>query len=120
MNADPTAIGYLRADVSGPQLEWDKRRIRRLAKRLGYALLRIVVFAPQTDDMTARLVNVTRHLHVDAVIVPSVEHFDGAQAPVPLVQAADVICGDSEHTEARWFIPPLPIAKPENRAGVSK
>ncbi|NNH75021.1 hypothetical protein HLB23_35105 [Nocardia uniformis] len=87
MSPQPTAIGYLRRDVSGIRQEWDETHIRSLARRFGYDLAKIVAFGPDTDAPITRLINVART--VDAVIVPSVEHFDGGAVPGPLVKVAD-------------------------------
>ncbi|MFQ6393293.1 recombinase family protein [Nocardia sp. KC 131] len=105
MRARPTAIGYLRRDVSGIAQEWDEIQIRSVAKRLGYDLAKTVVFGRETDRPECRLLNVIRAVDADAVIVPSAEHFDGS-IPDPLVQACDVVTVSPENTYARW---PLPI-----------
>ncbi|WP_405137102.1 recombinase family protein [Nocardia sp. NBC_01388] len=104
----PTAIGYLRRDVSGFRQDWDETRIRSRAKRLGYDLAKIVVFGPNTDAPLERLINVVRNVDADAVIVPTATHFDGAEIPAPLVNVAEVITVDPEQTYARWLLPPWP------------
>ncbi|WP_328411738.1 hypothetical protein [Nocardia sp. NBC_00403] len=42
----PTAIGYLRSDISGTAQNWDEIRMRSLAKRYGYDLAKNIVFTP--------------------------------------------------------------------------
>ncbi|MCU1645190.1 MAG: hypothetical protein JWN03_5465 [Nocardia sp.] len=102
----PTAVGYLRRDVSGIRQNWDETQVRSRAKRLGYDLAKIVVFGPDTDAPVERLINVVRRVDADAVIVPSATHFDGAEIPAPLVKVAEVITVDPERTYARWLLPP--------------
>ncbi len=102
----PGAIGYLREDVSGARRQWDEVRIRRLAARLGYDLRRVAVFGPHTDRPIYRLRVLVANLGVDAVIVPSLEHFENGGVPGDLVERADVITVSPEQTFARWLIPP--------------
>ncbi|MCU1641607.1 MAG: hypothetical protein JWN03_1882 [Nocardia sp.] len=109
MRATPTAVGYLRRDVSGIRQDWDETKIRSRAKRLGYDLAKIIVFGPGTDARMQRLIDAVRDADVDAVIVPSAAHFDGAEIPVPLVKVVDVITVDPEETYARWLLPPWPV-----------
>ncbi|MFJ9743541.1 hypothetical protein [Streptomyces sp. NPDC101166] len=101
----PTAIGYLRGDVSGMRQQWDEVQNRSLAKRLGYTLTRTVVFSERTDDPIQRLINVVRRTAAEAVFVPGLDHFGGV-VPDELVRAADVITVEPEATYARWAIPP--------------
>ncbi|MGK8553051.1 hypothetical protein [Nocardia gipuzkoensis] len=100
MRPRPTAIGYLRRDVSGASQTWDEIQIRSLAKRLGYELAKTVVFGPRTDCPLSRLLNVVRRIDVDAVIVPNPQHF-GADVPTELVKVVDVITVQPENTYAR-------------------
>ncbi|MGQ4596459.1 hypothetical protein [Nocardia sp. R6R-6] len=101
MRSKPTAIGYLRRDVSGVSQVWDETQIRSVAKRLGYDLAKVVVFGPNTDHPLTRLMNVVRTVDVDAVIVPGVAHF-GGEVPTELVKVADVITTNTGQTFARW------------------
>lgn len=89
MRATPTAIGYLRKDISGVSQDWDEIQIRSRAKRLGYDLAKTVTFDARTVDPEGRLVNVVQALDVDAVIAPSLEHF-GGQVPKRLVQQCEL------------------------------
>ncbi|MGW4368667.1 2'-5' RNA ligase family protein [Nocardia takedensis] len=89
MRKAPTAIGYLRKDVSGVHQQWDETRIRSHARRLGYELAKTVTFSTATDDPEARLINVVRSLEIDAVIAPSLDHFGGA-VPEILVRSVEL------------------------------
>jgi hypothetical protein len=101
MKAKPPALGYLRKDVSGVAQVWDETQIRSLAKRLGYELSKTVTFTASTHHPVGRLLSVVRNLDVDAVIAPSLQHFDGA-LPDELVQVCDLITVRPENTFARW------------------
>lgn len=101
----PTAIGYLRADVSRARQPWDEIQNSSLAKRLGYTIAKTVVFGSHTDDPVRRLINVVRAAQAEAVFVPGLDHFDG-QVPDALVAVADVITVDTGDIYARWIIPP--------------
>jgi hypothetical protein len=90
MKLVPTAIGYLRSDVSGPRQSWDEIQIRSLARRLGYNLTKTVVFSHRTDDPVARLINLARRTRADAVITPAAAHFGGT-IPAELDHVAAVI-----------------------------
>lgn len=90
MKLVPTAIGYLRSDVSGIRQGWDETQIRSLAGRLGYNLTKTVAFSARTDDPMAQLVTLARKMNADAVIAPGVTHFGGA-IPRELDQVTAVI-----------------------------
>ncbi|MEV0296044.1 hypothetical protein [Nocardia sp. NPDC050710] len=89
MRSAPTAIGYLRRDISRGTQQWDETGIRARAKCLGYALAKTVVFGDQTDDPEQRLVNAVRAMDADAVIAPSLAHFDG-EVPETLVRLCEL------------------------------
>ncbi|MRH86446.1 hypothetical protein GFY24_03000 [Nocardia sp. SYP-A9097] len=101
----PTAIGYLRSDISGVRQSWDEIRMRSMAARLGYTLAKTVVFGLYTDEPVQRLIDVVRSVDAEAVIVPSLEHLGGV-VPKPLLAVADTITVDPQETFARWIIPP--------------
>ncbi|GAB2559743.1 hypothetical protein GCM10027167_78360 [Nocardia heshunensis] len=48
MRYRPTALGYIRTDVSGISQLWDESQIRRLANRLGYDFSGMVVYDPNS------------------------------------------------------------------------
>ncbi|MFJ4652525.1 hypothetical protein ACIP5Y_14775 [Nocardia sp. NPDC088792] len=102
MTTEPNAIGWLRSDVSGERQQWDEARIRGLAHRLGYDLRKTVVFGPRTDRPLHRLRMLVSSLALEAVIVPSIEHFDGGEVPAELVAVADIITVSPENTYARY------------------
>lgn len=101
MRAIPTAIGYLRTDVSGIRQTWDETQIRSLAGKLGYNYLKLVAFSNATLDPLERLATLARRLDVDAVVTPSLEHV-GGQVPELVVAAADVITVSPQKSYARW------------------
>lgn len=98
----PEAIGYLRSDISAAAREYDEYRLRRLATRYGYRLLKIVAFGPRVDDPQQRLITIVESLRPEAVFVIAATHFDGSEVPPALIRLADVITVDDEHTYARW------------------
>ncbi|MGW4536166.1 hypothetical protein ACWEOI_34930 [Nocardia sp. NPDC004340] len=67
-------------------------------------------FGPHTDRPVHRLRVLVANLGVDAVIVPSLEHFEGGEVPGELVRRADVITVSPEETFARWIVPPDAVA----------
>ncbi|MFB7718415.1 hypothetical protein [Nocardia sp. NPDC056100] len=108
MTYRPTAVGYLRTDVSGMARLWDQTQIRRLATRLGYDFADLVIFDPQFDrPPLARLKAQATRLDAEAVIVPSSKHFPGGEVPDTLVRQLDVITVDPEETYARRAMPSL-------------
>jgi hypothetical protein len=89
MRQRPTAIGYLRTDVSGVSQTWDEVQIRSRAKRLGYDLAKTVTFGVHTDCPVSRLLNIVRRMDVDAVITPNLEHL-GGNVPEELVRVCEI------------------------------
>ncbi|MFC8043288.1 hypothetical protein [Nocardia sp. NPDC057353] len=96
----PRAIGYLRRDVSGIQQQWDETRIRALAERLGYVLLKTVAFGATTADPVARLAAVVRDPRIEAVVVPGLAHF-GGRTPSELLAVTAVVTVFPERFYAR-------------------
>ena len=76
VRAIPTAIGYLRKDISGSPETGGEIQTRSRAKRLGYSLAETVTLGVETVDLEGRL-NVVHALDVEAVIAPSLERFVG-------------------------------------------
>ncbi|WP_459955186.1 hypothetical protein [Nocardia sp. IFM 10818] len=87
----PSAVGYLRSDISRIAQPHDELRIRQAAKRTGYDLRKIIVFSANTDNPVHRLRVVIDRLGVDAVIVPSAVHFDERKVPAELLEVAAVV-----------------------------
>lgn len=86
------AIGYARSDVSGTRQKADEERLRAHAKCHGYNLKKTIVFGSHTDDPEHRLgVVLDRMDGVEAVIVPTVQHFDGDQVPDAISARVDVV-----------------------------
>ncbi|MET9487924.1 hypothetical protein [Nocardia sp. NPDC006630] len=109
MRFRPTAVGYLRSDVSGIRQAWDEEQIRSRARRLGYDFAKLVVADGRSGrHLTAALKSAITRLDAEAVIVPDATHFEGHVIPDDLVKAADVITVDPDETYARWGIPPIP------------
>lgn len=98
----PTAIGYLRRDISGAQQLWDETQIRSVARRLGYELAKTVVFDARTEQRASRLQVVLEGAAAEAVITPGLAHLDGD--PEQLVRLCDVITVSPENTYARWAV----------------
>lgn len=108
MRLQPAAIGYVRADVSRIQQRWDEERIRRLAKRLGYNLIKTVVADGRTNARPLDgLISTVHRTGAEAVVVPSEAHFDDA-IPAEVVRIADVITVFPEATYAREATGALP------------
>ncbi|MFE3697587.1 hypothetical protein ACFXO7_06895 [Nocardia tengchongensis] len=87
----PSAVGFLRSDISGVHQPQDERRIRSAAKRTGYDLRKTLVFNERTEDRLHRLRVAIDRLGVDAVIVPSPAHFDDDTIPAELLEVAVVV-----------------------------
>ncbi|MFI7002280.1 hypothetical protein [Nocardia sp. NPDC050175] len=103
MTDNPTALGYLRRDISGAQQTWDETQIRSLAKRLGYDLVRTIIFDTDTEYRLEQLATAVQLNEAEAVITPSLEHLDGTVDP--LVKSCDIITVRPENTYARWAFP---------------
>lgn len=92
----PTALGYLRTDVSGIGQLWHESQIRRLAAQLGFDFAEMVVYDPQSGrPPLARLRTQAARLDAEAVIVPGPEHFEGGRVPGALVRRMKVIAVSS-------------------------
>ncbi|MFJ4650951.1 hypothetical protein ACIP5Y_06710 [Nocardia sp. NPDC088792] len=95
MRREPTALEYINDSVSeAPQ--WDSAICRRLARRLGYRLIRPV------DDSALSLVDYVREVDVDAVIVPNIGHVDALTLD-RLMHTVDVEAAAPRETFARYL-----------------
>ena len=101
----PSAIGYLRSDVSGARQPWDENQIRYTAARLGYDLRKIVVFSATTTEPMRRLRVVVDRLGVDAIVTPGLGHFEPDEVPTELVGSADIVTVSPECVYARVVAP---------------
>lgn len=118
MRYKPTALGYLRVDVSGIAQLWDESQIRRVAERYGYDFADMVIYDPRFGrPPLARLKAQATRLDAEAVIVPSPQHFEGGEMPGTLVQQLDVITVTPEATYARRAMPPLRDLPPAEADG---
>ncbi|GAB2539455.1 hypothetical protein [Nocardia heshunensis] len=120
MRYKPTALGYVRTDVSGVSQQWDETEIRRLAARYGYDFADMVLYDPASGrPPLARLKAQATRLNAEAVFVPSLEHFEEGEVPGALVQKLDVVTVHPESTYARRAMPPLrdlPLTRKANEA----
>lgn len=82
MRDEPTALGWVDLDISSAA-DWDAAQVRRLAQRLGYAL----IWPPELSPLP--LVDQVRCADVDAVISPSLEHLN-VLAVNAIMSVADV------------------------------
>lgn len=95
----PTAIGFLRADISSYRESSHGHDIRRLAKRMGYELLFVVRFEQDSDavpDPLEPVLGLVRAIHADAVIVPDLAHVE--DQPRPICDVCDLITVYPEQT----------------------
>ncbi|MFE3057614.1 hypothetical protein [Nocardia sp. NPDC059239] len=97
----PSALGFLRSDVSATKQQQDERAIERAARLSGYDLRKIVVFSERTLDPVHRLRVAVDRMNADAVIVPSVEHFDARRVPAELLEVAAVLIVSPRDAYAR-------------------
>lgn len=85
------AIGYVRSDVSGAHQRDDEERLRAHSKRHGFNLRKTIVFGSHTDDPERRLRIILDNMEgVDAVIVPTAEHF-GDEVPAVITERVDIV-----------------------------
>ncbi|MFI6366908.1 hypothetical protein ACIBG0_29635 [Nocardia sp. NPDC050630] len=94
MRPRPTALGWIDPVVT-EMPEWDAAQVRRLARRLGYAL----VWPP--DITLVPLVDQVRGADVDAVIMPSPLHMDALTLHAVMC-VADVETIAPRMSFARW------------------
>lgn len=118
MRYRPTAVGYLRTDVSRVAQLWDQTEIRRLAARLGYDFADMVIYDPQFGrPPLARLKAQANRLDAEAVFVPALKHFEDDEVPTILVQQLDVITVYPEETYSRRPLSSLPVKPPAETGG---
>ncbi|WP_405496689.1 hypothetical protein [Nocardia sp. NBC_00511] len=107
----PSAIGYLRTDVSGLRQSRDESRILGTAKRTGYDLRKTVAFSGKTDRPMHRLRVVCERMGVGAVIVPNLDHFENRVVPAELLEVAAVVIVDPLSTLNKVVIGDAVIGK---------
>lgn len=89
-------IGFLRPDVSGEAWGGDEAQIHALAAERGWSVILMYYGHPDRPGgaVINRLMNLAYSEYVDAVIAPSVDHFEPDEIPA-LVKITDVICADT-------------------------
>ncbi|RJO69994.1 hypothetical protein D5S18_29435 [Nocardia panacis] len=86
----PSALGYLRRDIAGIHQTAIEPRMRSAAGNFGYSLIKTLALSdPDTAENV--LIALVSTLGVPAVLVPSVEHFEGGRPPEPLLSLVDVL-----------------------------
>jgi hypothetical protein len=106
MRPTPTAIGYIRQDVSGISQAWDTAQIRKLATRFGYELADIVLVDCATPHLAETLCDIIREVDAEAVITPNLAHMDH-QRPDEVLRACDVITVNPTNTYVRTALPSM-------------
>ncbi|MBF6179811.1 hypothetical protein [Nocardia otitidiscaviarum] len=102
MRFRPTAIGYLRSDISGLRQAWDESQIRSLAARRGFDFAKMIVLDGRTGKPPlAALKSTITRISASAVFVPSTAHFDGDTVPPALLNVVSVITIDPDNTYPR-------------------
>ncbi|WP_306360525.1 hypothetical protein [Nocardia sp. CC227C] len=102
MRFRPTAIGYLRSDISGSRQAWDESRIRTTAALHGFDFAKLIVIDGRTPKpLLAGLKSTITRLAAEAVFVPNTQHFDTGTVPTDLLAVAAVITIDPPTTYPR-------------------
>lgn len=93
MGRQPSALGWIDPDFSGSP-EWDAAQIRRLARRLGYALV-------WPGDFVVPLVDYIRRSDLDAVLIPTPSCLCASELDA-LMAVVDVEAACPRMSFARW------------------
>ncbi|NNH70264.1 hypothetical protein HLB23_10380 [Nocardia uniformis] len=102
MKFRPTAIGYVRSDISGVRQAWDETEVRSAAALRGFDFAKMIVIDGRTGrPLLAGLKATIARIEVEAVFVPSTKHFEGGTVPCDLRQTVDVITVSPENTYTR-------------------
>lgn len=116
MRYRPTALGYLRTDVSGIVQLWDESRIRQTASHLGFDLAAIIVYDPLSGrPPLARLKAQATRLDAEAVIVPDLTHLENSGIPASISGRLELIAVSPEQSyprtrgPSRSCSPPSPL-----------
>ncbi|MFC9997947.1 hypothetical protein [Nocardia sp. NPDC127526] len=102
MKFRPTAIGYVRSDISGVRQAWDEAEVRGAAALRGFDFAKMIVIDGRTGKPLLAGLKVTiTCIMADAVFVPSTAHFEGGTVPGDLLHVVDVITVSPENTYTR-------------------
>ncbi|WP_306359558.1 hypothetical protein [Nocardia sp. CC227C] len=92
MKFRPTAIGYVRSDISGARQAWDEAEVRSAAALRGFDFAKMIVIDGRTGKpLLAGLKATIARIDVAAVFVPSATHFEGGTVPSGLRRVVDVV-----------------------------
>lgn len=102
MKFRPTAIGYVRSDISGVRQAWDETEVRSTAALRGFDFAKMIVIDGRTGKplLAGLKVTITR-IEAEAVFVPNTTHFEGDTVLCDLRQVVDVITVSPENTYTR-------------------
>ncbi|GAB4587387.1 hypothetical protein [Nocardia sp. IFM 10818] len=102
MKFRPTAIGYVRSDVSGVRQAWDEAEVRGTAALRGFDFAKMIVIDGRTGKpLLAGLKATITRINAAAVFVPSATHFEGGTVPGDLRQVVDVFTVSPENVYSR-------------------
>ncbi|WP_330179964.1 hypothetical protein OHB26_26535 [Nocardia sp. NBC_01503] len=102
MKFRPTAIGYVRSDISGARQAWDETKVRSTAALRGFDFAKMIVIDGRTGKpLLAGLKATIARINAEAVFVPSTTHFEGGTVPGDLRQAVDVFTVSPENVYSR-------------------
>ncbi|MFC9996397.1 hypothetical protein [Nocardia sp. NPDC127526] len=102
MKFRPTAIGYIRSDISGIRQAWDETEVRSTAALRGFDFAKMIVIDGRTGKpLLAGLKATIARIPVEAVFVPSTMHFESATIPRELRRLVDVFTVSPENTYTR-------------------
>lgn len=94
MRTRPTALAWIDPEVSNAP-NWDAAQVKRLARRLGYALVWPV------PHPTIPLIDQIRTADVDAIVMPTPAHLDARTLDL-VMHLADVETACPRLSFARW------------------
>ncbi|MEV0766231.1 hypothetical protein [Nocardia sp. NPDC050435] len=92
MSGKPSAIGYLRTDISRDNQRWDEARMRSAAADCGYNLRKTMAVSSESEASLQALVGMVERVGASAVVTPALNHFARREFPADLtvgILAAD-------------------------------
>ena len=102
MKFRPTAIGYVRSDISGVRQAWDETEVRSTAALRGFDFAKMIVIDGRTGKpLLAGLKATITRINAEAVFVPNTMHFEGDVVPRDLTQVVDVFTVSPENIYTR-------------------
>ncbi|MGW0251153.1 hypothetical protein ACWDYH_31440 [Nocardia goodfellowii] len=102
MSERPSAIGYLRKDISRDNQKWDESLMRTAAGGRGYNLRKTMAVSSQTETSVQALAAMLDRVGAAIVVTPALSHFDDRVIPAGITRLVLTVDSNQIYDPTAW------------------